>query len=63
MMLPEFDPSNLSNPSNLEMVHFWVLRPWVLHAPGAMMTVVNTNSFKKGGWTHPPGVERGLIMH
>ena len=28
------------------MIHFWALQPRVLHAPGAMMTVVNTNSLK-----------------
>ena len=26
--------------------HEWILVPWVLHAPGARMTVVNTNSLK-----------------
>ena len=29
-----------------ELSHAGRLRPWVLHAPGAMMTVVNTNSLK-----------------
>ena len=43
------------------------LRPWVLHAPGAMMTVVNTNSLKRNTKSDPlkpqntsPGPTEGL---
>ena len=33
-------------PDQAEMRHLGQVRPWVLHAPGARMTVVNTNSLK-----------------
>ena len=37
------DPADLP-----EMVHGWLVRPWVPLAPGARMTVVKTNSLKLG---------------
>ena len=35
------------NPSDPKMGTFLALRPWVLHAPVVMMTVVNINSLER----------------
>ena len=40
------DPPDRPDPA--EMRYLGRVRPWVLHTPGARMTVVNTNSLKIG---------------
>ena len=43
---PPDPPDPPDRPDPAEMRHLGRVRPWVLHAPGARMTVVNTNSLK-----------------